>query len=328
VGLITAECYRYNSLLPDHLFVELPSTIQFLSLPRVRSLSSYDLSFIAESCPNLLCLNINSCKDVLYSLDGLADIAEKCKNLESLSASRIDEVESVPLFWEVVSTMKKLKHLTISKDVCISRREDFKAAPSGLKLMPGFDDQSLLHLKRSLAQIKLISLEISFLHDYQCSVDFDLLLPGLKFLKHLLIKDDVHIDLELALQHMPHLESLSIKSECTIYDVPKAIFLPTDPISYGSLKRFQLAANRYNKFKVTSDMMHCLKDVRQLFLTSVSFDPVELLNDVPAHFPRVCECYIQDDNFEGTLELEKSGVCGLVTGRERTYHNLLACENF
>ena len=88
------------------------------------------LEQIAIACPNLQWLNLHNCYNSLQSLKGLQSIINMCKNLQGLNIAGIllVQVESYTLLWQVISSIDKLTHLTLSSyllmvpdDVCTER---------------------------------------------------------------------------------------------------------------------------------------------------------------------------------------------------------------
>ena len=88
------------------------------------------LEQIAIACPNLQWLDLCKCYYSLQNLKGLQSIVNMCENLQGLNIARIRlaQVKSYTLLWQVISSIAKLTHLTLSSyllkvpaDVCTER---------------------------------------------------------------------------------------------------------------------------------------------------------------------------------------------------------------
>ena len=82
------------------------------------------LEQLAIVCPNLERLNLMKANNCLQSLDGLRAIVQTCRNLQGLNLVEISisSVESFLLFWELLSSVKKLTHLAI--ELCMLITDD------------------------------------------------------------------------------------------------------------------------------------------------------------------------------------------------------------
>ena len=89
------------------------------------NVSSNHLQQLAVACPNLQQLLLQGNADCLEDLQGLQAIVDKCENLRSLNLAGIPVlcVESYLLFWDLLSSLKKLTLLTI--DLCMILLYDF-----------------------------------------------------------------------------------------------------------------------------------------------------------------------------------------------------------
>ena len=114
---------------------------------------SNHLEQLAVACPNLQRLNLKDVDNCLESLQGLRAIVQMCHSLQGLNLAGISVsfVESYLLFWELLSSAKKLTHLAI--ELCM--------------LIPGDRDdankQKLISMLRSC--VSLQALEVNR-HDW------------------------------------------------------------------------------------------------------------------------------------------------------------------
>ena len=152
------------SPFPGNSLPFLPPTIESLCLAGLDHLTSTDLSNISKCCPNLRCLNIRRCLKALLSLSGLADIGESCLQLTSLNIKFISEVESVATLWDVLASMKKLRHLAMDDKSLLS-----SALPC--------DNHSLSHVSGHVKRMNLIAFEIR--NNRDC-LQLDILLPAFR----------------------------------------------------------------------------------------------------------------------------------------------------
>ena len=184
----TYHLFRGSSL-PGNSLPFLPPTIQSLCLDSLACLTSADLSSISECCPNLRCLNIKGCQKALLSLSGLADISEKCQ-LINLNIQSISNVESVATLWEVLASMRKLRHLAMNGRL--------------LSPNPPSDEHCLSCIRSSASKMSLTAFETS---NDSGVLQLDTLLPALYWLKHLRISGYVP-RLTNILPNIPHLTHL------------------------------------------------------------------------------------------------------------------------
>ena len=103
--------------------------------PHLHTVSYVDISYenvisnhlqqLAVACPNLQHLHLQGNVNCLTDLQGLQAIVDKCENLRSLNLAEIPVlwVESYLLFWDLLSSLKKLTLLTI--DLCMILLYDF-----------------------------------------------------------------------------------------------------------------------------------------------------------------------------------------------------------
>ena len=71
------------------------------------------LEQLAIACPNLERINTEGNLNCLQNLKGLRAIVDKCKNLRGINLTKIRKVECHLLLWELLSSVKKLTHLSI-----------------------------------------------------------------------------------------------------------------------------------------------------------------------------------------------------------------------
>ena len=92
------------------------SSVAFFKARGCSSIFSGHLEQIAIACPNLQWLDLHGCYNSLQNLKGLQSICNTCQNLQGLNIADIPlmEVESYVLLWQVISSMPKLTHLTLS----------------------------------------------------------------------------------------------------------------------------------------------------------------------------------------------------------------------
>ena len=171
----THTLQHLNSPVPGVISLPmLPPSIKSLYLANLDSLAPNDLSSISECCPNLICMNIKGCSNALLSLSGLADISEKCLTLTSLNIKSISKVEGVATLWEVLASMKKLRHLAVDEPL--------------VSPQPPLDEHCVSYVCSSVRRMNLTAFEIHIESDF---VQLDILLPALVLLSHLHISGHV-----------------------------------------------------------------------------------------------------------------------------------------
>ena len=299
----------------------LPSTIQSLCLARLACLTSADLSSISECCPNLRCLNIKGCEKALLSLSGLADISEKCLQMTSLNVQWISEVESVATLWEVLASMRKLRHLAISRSLCFPERVE---APKNVKarvshILP-FDEHSLSRVRNSIARMNLFAFEVSYIPFKKTNsypLQLEIFLPALQWLKHFRISGPAP-GLPDVLPFMPHLSCLSVIGTQS----PNSLALPTDPNCYCSLKQIYVYMEiGFEELEISEELVQALAHSRSLthmYLFNVKFSSSCLQFE---DFPRLCElCASVRGIPSKQFKLNAHGICGYVANMG-VYHD-------
>ena len=99
-------------------FTDICHTLTELNLSYNMGLTSDNLERFATLCPNLCCLELWNCLEVLSDLKGLNAIACGCpklKNLNITSSFMSTEVESVEGLWRILASMFNLKILYLSE---------------------------------------------------------------------------------------------------------------------------------------------------------------------------------------------------------------------
>ena len=290
----------------------LPPTIRSLCLAWLVDLTSADLSSISECCPNLRCLNIRSCSNALLSLSGLADIGQKCLQLTSLNINLIFTVECLDTLWDVLASIKNLRHLAIS--------DHLLPPPSP------FYKENRSHIHRSAIKMNLFAFEI---YNGSDVLQLDILLPAFLWLKHLHISGHIP-QLDNILPAVFNLTHLALLNE---YDGD----LPTDPICYPSLKQIyisqmDLSGEFFRALAHSRSLTHMYIQCANLLLIHgpiaqrTRSQPSKQLDNLQFEdFPRLCELCVYvsgmpsdlkqvDDDANGffPFNLEDHGVCGFV----------------
>ena len=282
---------------PGNSLPFLPPTIESLCLAGLGHLTSTDLSSISECCPNLRCLNISRCSKALLSLSGLADIGENCLQLTSLNIKFISEVESVATLWDVLASIKKLRHLAMDDKSLLS-----SARP--------FDIHSLSHVSGHVKKMNLTAFEM---HNNRDCLQLDILLPAFRWLRHLQISGHVP-RLTQILPNIPNLAHFTLQN-----DYP--VDVPSNPLCYPSLKQICIRQQ-----DVSEDFLRALAYSRSLthiyMLDARFFSPYLQFED----FPWLCEvCTLVQPkekhraNIESSpkqFSLEDHGICGFVKERK------------
>jgi hypothetical protein len=112
--------------------IKLLMNITELYLTNLQELASIHLTVIANSCCQLVRLNIQRCTKALLDLSGLSDIISHCHNLNGMNFDLIHhhEVECVIKLWEILSISKHLSHLRFCNCmVCVSKMAPHCATP-------------------------------------------------------------------------------------------------------------------------------------------------------------------------------------------------------
>ncbi len=193
------------------------------------TLVSADLTLISVLCPKLVNLNIQRCTDALQDLLGLAEIGSNCTGLTALNITGIHNIESLSSLWEVLSSMKKLRYLSMGYSFLAERRFD------------RFENVNL-------AKMNLFAIDITSSGTY-CDNDSHCSSPSRKapasFSKVALLKLTVvlinkpltPLDLTNVLPNLPCLKELIITIYLHSYGW---LTLPTDTDCYSSLKRLYI----------------------------------------------------------------------------------------
>ena len=114
-GMVLSKLSSSNQKYLDLRFSTLNSIV-FFSVRNSKIIFPGHLEQIAIACPNLQWLNLCDCYNSLQNLKGLQSIVNMCENLQGLNIAKIRlvNVESYTLLWQVISSMPKLTHLTLS----------------------------------------------------------------------------------------------------------------------------------------------------------------------------------------------------------------------
>ena len=310
--------YRRFSPLPSSNLPLLPPTIQSLWLADLAELTSADLSSISECCPNLMCLNISGCSKALLSLSGLADVSEKCVQLTSLNITSIIEVESVATLWEVLASMKKLRHLTVSGSSCFPERVEAPKNARGARvshILP-FDEHSLSRVRRNMARMSLTAFEVSHGIASSYPLQLEIFLPAFQRLNYLYISGYTP-NLTDVLPNMPYLSHLALTSSFTT----APLTLPTDVHCYCSLKQIYIQGDG---LEVSEELMQALAhscSLTHMYLFDASLSSCLKLEE----FPRLCEL-CTNILPPRQLKLDAHGICGYVVRKRRYFTPSIDCD--
>ena len=110
----------YNSNHISYGQIDSVSCVDFSNV----KVDSNNLEQLAAVCPNLQRLDLQGNVNCLKCLQGLRAIVQTCQNLEGINLTEISvsQVESLVPLWELLSSLKKLTHLTI--DLCLMKASD------------------------------------------------------------------------------------------------------------------------------------------------------------------------------------------------------------
>ena len=293
----------------------LPSSIESLCLRRTEVLASTDLTLLSEMCPKLVSLDIQGCTNSLQNLLGLADISSNCAGLAALNIVGICNIESLSSLWEVLSSMRKLRYLSIGYSFITERRVD-----------RGRDV--------SLARMNLFAIDIisdHYIRDHKVALQVERLLPAFQQLQHLKIsivlikKLSATLDLTNVLPNLPSLAQLFVTISSSNRSPLK---LPTDSDCYSSLKKLSID---YKHFDVSDDLAQAFSkspSLTYLYLDVGQLSP--LLIELLSNFCRLCECYLwfkgdkarvcDETRVRGhSTVFDEHGICGCVKSK-RFYH--------
>ncbi|XP_064395336.1 uncharacterized protein LOC135342530 [Halichondria panicea] len=304
---LSATLYNsYNNML-SHTCIAVsffPSSIESLYLRTLKKLASAELTLISELCPKLICLDIQDCADALSSLLGLADISSNCMGLAALNIKGIRNIESVSSLWEVLSSMRKLRYLSLGYSFLAERNFD------------RWEDTYLA--KMNLFAINITSAPVS---GDNVALQVERLLPALQQLQHLKItilgKPLAPLDLTNILPNLPCLTQIFIE-EFSSYG--GLLTLPTDTNCYSSLKRLYI---NYPDLDFSDDLARALSlspSLTYLHLKVKRLSP--LFREVVCNCRRLCECHIREGGHIGcevqglSTVLDKLGICGRNTTKE------------
>lgn len=86
-------------------------------------LDSDNLRELAGVLPNLVHLNVSSCKQVLSDLKGLAAVSRCCPKLKVLSLCHIETMESLEELWRILATMFNLRFLYLQISLIMEKSD-------------------------------------------------------------------------------------------------------------------------------------------------------------------------------------------------------------
>ena len=114
------KLYRHRNIPISYGQIDSVSCVDFSNV----GVNSNHLEQLAVVCPNLQRLNLQGNVGCLKDLLGLHAIVHTCQNLEGMNLSEISvsQVESLVLLWELLSSLKRLTHLSI--DLCLMKSYD------------------------------------------------------------------------------------------------------------------------------------------------------------------------------------------------------------
>ena len=256
-------CSIESTLPPCGLVLpSLPNTIVYLCLANMSGLSSEDLTLLSETTPNLMYLNIENCAKALLVLQGLADISINCCRLTSLNIKGIHTVEtatSIASIWDILTKMKKLRHLALDELFCRPSCEDtcqvICARASSLQFHT-FEVKG----KNPLCALK------------QNAPLLDTLQPAFHLLQHLRVSTTRDfLDLANVLRHTPNLTGL--------YITCKILHLPSEAEYMDALKHFYIKCKASNiSLKLLSERYQAQ---RKCVIRTVLHGDCEILESKP-----------------------------------------------
>ena len=114
------KLYSHQNIPISYGQMDFVSCVDFSNV----GVNSNHLEQLAVLCPNLQRLNLQGNANCLKDLLGLHAIVHTCQNLEGINLAKISvsQVESLLLLWELLSSLKRLTHLSI--DLCLMESND------------------------------------------------------------------------------------------------------------------------------------------------------------------------------------------------------------
>ena len=210
--------------------------------------------------------------------------------MTSLNIQSISEVESVATLWEVLASMRKLRHLAMNEPL--------------LSPESPLDGHSLSSIRSSVRKMSLTAFETS---NTSGVLQLDILLPALYWLKHLRISGYVP-RLTNILPSTPHLTHLALSNDY-YGDVP------TDPLCYPSIKQIYIF-----KQDVSEEFVQALAhsgSLTHMYILEAKFVSTYLqLKDFP-HLMSVL-CVNTQRTPPEQLCLDAHGICGFVKPKKRS----------
>ena len=222
------------------------------------------LEQLATACPNIERLNLRGVQNCLQSLQGLHAIIDTCKNLQGLNFVGIpaSSVESYLLLWELLSSIKRLTHLTIDSCMLIQSSDNGDKEKliamltncGSLKALEIMECQSV-HSVNDLLFSHFPSLVYVRLEDNVrrskawCTTVIEYIITNCHWLKHLYYETDVYSDGRITLPSLSscHLQQLCVKSRIDL-SAPSAYVLSV----HGELEQIVLFVNSVTNSAITT----------------------------------------------------------------------------
>ena len=216
----THNCQQLCGNVP---FLSIAQSLLHLSLKGCTDVLSKDLEEVADHCPLLKSLNLESCTNSLVCLSGLQSVAKKCLLLEGLNLDGIhDDIEDTAQLWRILRGFQRLFYLAVA----------------GCTLLEQYDDSSEEERDKVSS---LLALEINCSYScMKCRSVSDrhvkalnqLGLDHLRYLRMLLPPVSIGLEFRELLTSLPDLKCFYVKKF-----TPGVLSLPADEGCYKSLEK-------------------------------------------------------------------------------------------
>lgn len=215
------NCHRICVSVP---FLSIAQSLVHLSLKGCTDVLSKNLEKVADHCPLLKTLNLESCTNALISLSGLLSVARKCLRLEGLNLDGIhDDIEDTTLLWRILRSFQRLFSVTMAGCALPEQCE----ANSSEEERDKVSSLSVLEINCSYSCMKCRSVS-----DRHIETLSQLSLGHLRYLRMILPPVSIGLQFRELLTGLPQLQCLYVR-KCT----PGMLTLPADEGCYKSLEK-------------------------------------------------------------------------------------------
>ena len=279
--------------------IKLLMNITELHLANLQKLSSIHLTLIANSCYQLVRLNIQKCTKALLDLSGLSDIISCCHNLNGINFDLIHhhEVECVIKLWEILSISKHLSHLRFCYCmVCISKMAHQCATPNRVHsrssriVQQACDVESLQAAIKKLTTVDSLELTCHVPRIQDDHITFKIL-SCFQLVHHLQLEGSPQ-KMDVLNQIFPLLRLSSIHIHTGTRHLLK---MPSDPACFQSLQKIAVVAPLFPKaIMINQSIASALTAAKKLthIYIAACFDSPQAITTLIIKSPRLVDFHL------------------------------------